>query len=136
MDEVVYPEEALTFLRQMRHDPVARRGIECLSTSFHWSDEGLPRAMRLCLNHESRATFYTMLFRTSLIKGDPMEEYRRNWEQLQAASPEWPGFRPERCSTDLFPAWQRALKRMWIGFEREIRGPEGARPRRPDKKGP
>jgi hypothetical protein len=124
MDEMLYPEEALAFLRQMRHDPEARQGFECLSTSFHWSDEGLPRAMRLCMNHGSRATFHTMVFRTSLIKGEPIEAYRRNWEQLRAAWPEWPGFRPERCSTDLLPAWQRALKRMCIGFEREMRESE------------
>jgi hypothetical protein len=124
MDEILYPEEALAFLRQMRHDPQARRGFECLSTSFHWSDEGLPRAMRLCMNHESRATFYTMVFRTSLIKGEPIEEYRRNWDQLRGACPEWPGFRPERWSADLLPAWQRECKRMCIDFEREMRGPK------------
>jgi hypothetical protein len=106
------------------HDPAARRGLECLSTSFHWSDEGLPQAMRLCLNHGSRAIFYAMVFRTSLIKGEPIEEYRRTWEQLWAACPEWPGFRPERSSTDLLPAWQRALKRMCIDFERDMRESE------------
>lgn len=122
MDEILYPEEALAFLRQKRHDPQASRGFESLSTSFHWSDEGLPRAMRLCMKHESRATFYTMAFRTSLIKGEPIEEYRRNWDQLLGACPEWPGFRPERCSVDLLPAWRRECKRMCIGFERWIRG--------------
>jgi hypothetical protein len=124
MDELLYPEEALAFLLQMRCDPNARRGFECVSTSFHWSDEGLFQAMRLCRNHDSRATFYTMVFRTSLIKGEPAEEYRRNWEQLRAACPDWPGFRPERCSTALLPAWRRALKRMCIGFERELRKSE------------
>jgi hypothetical protein len=64
------------------------------------------------------------VFRTSLIKGEPAEEYRRNWEQLRAACPGWPGFRAERCSTDLLPAWKRALKRMCIGFERELRESE------------
>jgi hypothetical protein len=121
MDEVLYPEEALAFLQTMRYAPDARRGFEGLSGSFHWSDEGLPRAMRLCLNYESRATFYTMVFRTSLIKGEPIEEYRRNWDQLRATCPDWPGFRPERCGTDLLPAWQRTLKRMCVGFERDLR---------------
>jgi hypothetical protein len=121
MDEMLFPEDALAFLRQTCYDPDARRGFECLSTSFHWSDERLPQAMRLCLNHGSRATFYVMVFRTSLIKGEPIEEYCRNWKQLREACPEWPGFRPERCSTELLPAWQRALKRMCIGFERDLR---------------
>ena len=124
MDEVLYPEEALAFLRQMRFDPTARRGFECLSTSFHWSDEGLPRAMRLCMNHGSRANFYTRVFRTSLIKGEPVEEYRRNWDQLRAACPDWPGLRAERCSTDLHPEWRRALKRMCVDFERDMRESE------------
>jgi hypothetical protein len=124
MDETLYPDEALAFLRQMQYDPEARRGFEHLSASFHWSDEGLPRAMRLCMNQASRATFYTMVFRTSLIKSEPIEEYRSNWEQLRAACPGWPGFRPERCSTDLLPAWRRAFKRMGIGFEREMRESE------------
>lgn len=128
MDEILYPEEALVFLRKMQYDPEARRGFEGLSTSFYWSDEGLPPAMRLCRDHESRATFYTMVFRTSLIRGEPIEEYRRNWKQLQAACPEWPGFRSERCSTDLLPAWQRELKRMCIGFEREMRESERGQP--------
>ena len=121
VDETVYPEEALEFLRQMRYDPNARRGFECLSTSFHWSDEGLPRAMRLCRNHDSRATFYTMVFRTSLIEGKPIERYRRNWDQLREACPDWPGFRPERCSVELLPAWRRELKRMCIGYKRSVR---------------
>lgn len=124
VDEVLYPQEALAFLRQMQYDPAAHRGFECLSTSFHWSDEGLSRAMRLCMSHESRAAFYTMVFRSSLIKGEPVEEYRRNWDQLRAACPDWPGFRPERCSTELFPEWRRALKRMCIDFERGMRASE------------
>jgi len=124
MNDILFPEEALALLRQARYDPEARRGFECLSTSFHWSDERLPQAMRLCLNGGSRAHFYTMVFRTSLIKGEPIEEYRRTWEQLQSACPEWPGFRPERCSPRLLPAWERALKRMCIEFKRGSRESE------------
>jgi hypothetical protein len=124
MDEMLFPEEALAFLRQARYDPGACRGLECLSTSFHWSDERLPQAMRLCMNHGSRATFYLMVFRTSLIKGEPIAEYRPTWDQLRAACPGWPGFRRERCGTELLPTWQRALKRMCIGFEREMRESE------------
>jgi hypothetical protein len=119
MDEMSFPEEALAFLRDARYDPDARRGFECLTTSFHWSDERLSRVVRLCLNHESRAYFYAMVYRTSLIKREPVEEYRRTWDQLREACPDWPGFRPERCSPDLFPAWQRELKRMCIGIERD-----------------
>jgi hypothetical protein len=121
---MLFPDEALECLRLARYDPQATRGFECLSTSFHWSDERLPQAMRLCRNHESRAHFYVMVYRTSLIKGEPIEEYGRAWEQLREACPEWPGFRPERCSADLLPAWRRALKRMCIDFERDLRALE------------
>jgi hypothetical protein len=124
MDEMLFPEEALAFLTEARYDPDARRGFEGLSTSFHWSDERLPRVVRLCLNHDSRAYFYAMVYRTSLIKGEPIEAYRRVWEQLREACPEWPGFRPERCSTELQPAWERAMKRMCMGLERELRDSE------------
>src|SRR5947207_13169923 len=70
------------------------------------------------------ATYYDMVYLASLIKCEPIGEYRRNWEQLRAVCPDWPGFRPERCGTDLLPDWQRALKRMCIGFEREMRESE------------
>jgi hypothetical protein len=124
MDEMLFPEEALVLLRDARYDAKARRGFECLTTSFHWSDERLSQVVRLCLNRESRAYFYAMVYRTSVIKGEPVEEYRRTWEQLRQACPEWPGFRPERCSPDLYAAWQRELKRMCIGFEGELRDSE------------
>jgi hypothetical protein len=39
MDERLFPDEALAFLREARCDPGARRGLEALSWSFHWSDE-------------------------------------------------------------------------------------------------
>lgn len=125
MDEMLFPEEALAFLRQMQYDPDARRGFECMSTGFHWSDEGLPRAMRLCLNHGSRATFYTMLFRTSLMKGQPEEACRQTWEQLREACPDWPGLRAERCSSDLLPQWRTALRRMCLDVDRDRKTPKG-----------
>jgi hypothetical protein len=133
MDEMLFPEEALAFLRQARYDPGACRGLECLSTSFHWSDERLPQAMRLCMNHGSRATFYLMVFRTSLIKGEPIAEYRPTWDQLRAACPGWPGFRRERCGTDLLPAWERALKRSASASSARCGDQSVARGRRPNQ---
>ena len=112
MDEMLFPEEGLTLLRTARYDPTAKRGFEWLTCAFHWSDELLSKVARICLNHESRAYFYAMVFRSSLIKGTPIEEYRRTWDQLRVACPDWPGFRPERCSTDLAPALERIIKRQ------------------------
>ena len=124
VDEILFPEEALAFLREARYDPNACRGMESLSASFHWSDEWLSRVVRLCLDHSSRAYFYVIVYRTSLIEGKPIEEYRRVWEHLLQACPEWPGFRPERCSTDLRLALGRTRKRLCIDFERDLRESE------------
>jgi hypothetical protein len=85
MDEMLFPEEALAFLRQTQYDPGSRRGFECLSTSFHWSDERLPQAIRVCRNHGSRATFYSMVFRSSLTKGEPIK--LREAEKRQHLAP-------------------------------------------------
>lgn len=120
MDEMLFPKEALAILRQARYDPQARRGLEYLTMSFHWSDERLTQVVRPCRKHDSRAYHFAMVFRTSLMQGTPVEEYRRTWNQLREACPEWPGFRPERCSPDLLPIWQREVRRMCLGLEREF----------------
>ena len=114
MDEMLFPEEVLAILREARYDPEARRGFEALRASFHWSDECLPRVSRLCMNRESQACFNVMVYRSSLIRGKAIEEFRRTWEQLREACPEWPGFRPERCSTDLASDLDRAIKKMCL----------------------
>jgi hypothetical protein len=121
MDEMLFPEEALAMLQQARYDPEARRGYEALTCAFYWSDELLSKVHRICLNHGSRAYFYLMVFRSSHVRSKPIEEYRRTWEQLQAAAPEWPGFRPERCSTDIARDLDRTTKRQCIALERELR---------------
>lgn len=122
MDEMLFPAEALQVLRQACHDPDATRGIESLSTGFYWSDEQWERARRICRRHASRAPFYILAYRSSLIQGQPMEEYRPTWDQLQMECPNWPGFRRERGSTDLLPERERKL--ICIGIEKELRNLE------------
>jgi hypothetical protein len=127
MDEMLFPDEAVAFLRETRYDPDARRGFEALTCALHWSDERLPRVARMCMNHGSRAYFYLMVFRSSLIQGKPKEEYRRTWDQLEAACPDWPGFRPERSSTELAEHLECRMNRIF----RSCAGPpEDAEPER------
>jgi hypothetical protein len=98
---MLFPEEALALLREARYDPGALRAWVVSAGTFHWTDELMSAVDPVCAKHGSRAHFYLLAYRTSLIQGHPIEEYRRPWEQLRQACPEWPGFRPERCSPDL-----------------------------------
>jgi hypothetical protein len=115
VDSLLIPGEALTQLRQARFDPRANRGFNRAAWAFLWSDELLHHVRPICKAQGSRAESCLLAFRSSLIEGRPIEEYRGPWEQLRAAVPEWPGFRPERCSTNLARAlrWERRLQRLF-----------------------
>ena len=119
--ELLFPDDGLALLREAVYDPEAERGFEGLSRSFFWSDELLRNVMRVCRNHGSMAHFFVMEYRSSLILGNAIEENRPVWEQLQNACPAWPGFRPERCSTDLAGDLKRAWKRQCLEFDRTLR---------------
>jgi len=114
MEAMLFPDEALALLREARYDPDACRGFNRPAGAFLWSDERLPQAREICCAHASRAEFYLLAFRSSLIQGEPIEEFRSPWEQLRQACPEWPGFRAERSSTHLARALarERALARL------------------------
>jgi len=107
MDAMLFPSEALALLRDACYDPEAHCGFAGLPCGFNWSDELLVKARPICLAHGSRADFYLMAYRSSLIRGEPIEEYLFPWDQLQAACPDWPGFRPERCNTELARSLER-----------------------------
>jgi hypothetical protein len=107
MDPMLFPDEALGLLREARHDPEAERGFNKASGAFLWSDELLHRARPLCAKGGSHAELYLLRYRRSLICGEPIEEYRRPWDQLRAACPDWPGFRPERSTTALARGQER-----------------------------
>jgi hypothetical protein len=114
VDNLLFPEEALTLLREARYDPDASRGFSREASAFLWSDELLHRARSLCSEQDSRADIHLLTYRSSLIQGEPIEEYRVPWDQLQQAHPDWPGFRPERCTPQLARAlkWERRLSRL------------------------
>jgi hypothetical protein len=126
VDEMLFPDEALACLREARYDPDARRGFEALTCALHWSDERLPRVARMCMNHGSSAYFYLMVFRSSLIRGKPREEYRRTWDQLMAACPDWPGFRLERCSSELSEHLDRRINRIFRSCSRPSKDADAA----------
>lgn len=119
--ELLFPDDGLAVLQKASYDPAAERGFEGLSRSFFWSDELLRNFMRVCRNHGSMAHRFVMEYRSSLMLGGAIEEYLPVWEQLQNACPAWPGFRPERCSSDLARDLKRAWKRQCLDFERLLR---------------
>lgn len=88
MDEMLFPDGALAFPDEARYDRSARRGFEALTGALYWSDERLPRVARMCMSKGSRAYFCLMVFRSSLIRGEPKEEYRRTWDHLKVACPD------------------------------------------------
>jgi hypothetical protein len=103
VDEPYYPWEALIPIRDARHDPAATFGLELCSGAFVWSDENYLEFAAACRgrgNHHYPA---------SLILGRPREDCRRGWEELRRLVPQWPGFRPERCSETLRAALEQAL---------------------------
>jgi hypothetical protein len=115
MAEMLFPDEALDLLREAQYDPEARRSFEELPCAFHWSDELLHQAGTICSKHESRADFYLLAFRSSLIREEPIEEYSGPWDQLSQACPAWPGFRLERSSSELVRHLER--NRKWKAVE-------------------
>jgi hypothetical protein len=101
MHEMLFPDEALAILREAQWDPFASRSYEIMSGGFRWSDECWGDVTPICMEQGSWAFRYVLGYRAWLIRGVPREELRLPWDQLLRACPEWPGFRPERCSPTL-----------------------------------
>jgi hypothetical protein len=106
------PPKAIEMLRATRHDPNAWRHVELMTASFIWSDEtgGVPGNLP-----SIRALFG---YRGSLQVGKPDESLREPWDQLLAAYPGWPGFRPERCSAALRDDFKREYAVLSADFLR------------------
>jgi hypothetical protein len=114
----VFPREVLGLLRQAVFQPNAKRHYDMLSDSFWWSDEMLLEMAGLCSVKQNWAFRALLAYRGTLIKGQPDEYLRAPWDQLRRECPNWPGFLPERCSTELLPALQRAGRRALISCAR------------------
>jgi hypothetical protein len=108
MSEPYFPEEAVALLRAARYDPAARPSLELLSWSFIWDDEGYLEFVPACRVRGCLAYWEPVLFRSSVILGQPDEQCRRGWEELRRLCPEWPGFRPERYHE----SWRHELERQ------------------------
>ncbi len=83
-------------MRKLVHSAQAEVFYEMLSGSLIWTDE-IPESSKRqpgsveCLRPVFR-------FRSSLIIGNPEEQYRPYWEEAERLFPNWPGFTTERRS--------------------------------------
>lgn len=97
----LFPETALTILRQTRCNPQAACSYEGMSGGLRWNDEFPGEAIEACIRADSWAFRCVWAYRASLIRGQPRDELRGAWDQLARECPEWPGFRPERRAAAL-----------------------------------
>lgn len=96
-----FPDEALAYLRSARFQETAFPCLELTSKSLFWSDEAYLEFVAVCQDRGSPWGLVPLCFRSSLIRGEPDGLSRAAWDELQRLCPQWPGFRPERCSPTL-----------------------------------
>ncbi len=102
MDRVyLFTEEGLNALRTLNFNPRAVRSFEGMSGGFIWSDEFSDAVFDVCFAKDNWAFRFLLGYRASLIAGQPRDDLRGPWDQLKIQCPQWPGFRPERCSSSL-----------------------------------
>ena len=116
----LFPEAALTILRQARFDANASHHFEIMSGGFSWSDERLLEVANVCMAEESWAFRILIGYRASLIREAPQEELRTPWGQLLRECPDWPGFRPERRSPELAAELERERRKSCVGLRRAM----------------
>lgn len=98
---MLFPDAALDALREARWSPDADRAFELMSGGFVWSDERLNDVARICSELDNWAFRCVIAYRASLIRDEPRTEFLEPWNQLRAACPDWPGFRPDRTDHSL-----------------------------------
>jgi hypothetical protein len=110
-----FPSDVLAVLRQTKYDVRAVRKYEHLSGGFFWSDEGLMEVFAACGPEGTSPMKWLVAYRTHVIRGEkPREDCARTWEQLEAACPSWPGFRPERREQSLLSELPRPSKKSAV----------------------
>jgi hypothetical protein len=72
-----------------------------MSGGFIWSDENFFEAFRESSIDAVGPFRCVIAYRASLVRGEPRSELQEPWDQLLAACPNWPGFRPERIDRSL-----------------------------------
>jgi hypothetical protein len=111
--EFHFPESALAILRRTRCDANAHYWYDGMSNCPIWDDEFPLTALIECALRDNWAFRFVLLYRSSLILGKPREEIRASWDQLALECPQWPGFRPERRSTE-FVRWLKVERKRFM----------------------
>ncbi|MFM7646842.1 MAG: hypothetical protein ACKO50_01990 [Cyanobium sp.] len=106
-----FPEAALAYLRAACFKETAFPCLELTSKSLFWSDEAYLEFVAICNDRGSPWGLVPLCFRSSLIRDEPDELARAAWEELRRLCPQWPGFRPERCSPTLREELERQVAR-------------------------
>lgn len=106
-----FPDAALAQLRSARFQETAFPCLELTTKSLVWSDEAYLEFVAVCNDHGSPWGLVPLNFRSSLIRGQPDESGREAWDELRRRCPQWPGFRPERCSPMLCEELERQVAR-------------------------
>jgi hypothetical protein len=102
-------------LDALAFDENARRSYEYLSGGFFWSDEVAPELMA---NDNATLMFKLLIARrTAMIRGEEKPEAAQWWNEMKRRFPNWPGFRPERCSHLLAEELRRVEQRIMAKFE-------------------
>lgn len=107
--EPYFPEQAVAYLQAAQFNPTAFPCLEVHSDSFFWSDEAYLEFAAVCHSYGCQSFRDPLVFRSSMIRGQPNEACRRAWEELMRLCPEWPGFRPERRCESLRAELERQL---------------------------
>jgi hypothetical protein len=113
-----FPDGAIEILCQTKWTPSAERTFDGMAGGFVWDDEFTREAISACTEIDNWAFRVVIAYRASLVAGEPREELRAPWDQLARDCPDWPGFRPERRSTDLKGPMERANERFMASIRR------------------
>jgi hypothetical protein len=104
-------------LRNALWDPNAERYYNVWSGGFYWTDEKLREAGSVCREQDNWGHRVIIGYRASLIKGNPRYELKEAWDYLQKECPDWPGFRPERISSELAADLEQANQKTLDEFD-------------------
>ena len=103
-------ETLVQHLNKLTYDPQASELFELLGGSIYWSDE-YPQEEGLTTRGAAILIFHKLIdYRTSIIFGNPIDEYAEIWRKAFELCPTWPGFREERCSEKLLPRVRAYMK--------------------------
>ena len=132
----MFCEKCVALTRQLVYDPAATSSVELLSGALIWSDE---RSREWCWECVCRVRHWFRL-RYEIVVGDPVSDVTMEaWRQLQLEYPNWPLFRPERCSAEdpekVRRMVYRASRKFCVDMERldrEYRKKQGELESKPD----